>query len=104
MLYDGSGLTRENHVTAPMLAGVIRYVMITPQTSIMQEGSPAAEVSGSLTNRFDNEIPAARRSIVRVETGTLPLMSIPAGTIIAADDREVVFALVTNSSTNGWAI
>ena len=46
MLYDGSGLTRENHVTASMLAGVVRYVMITPRASVVQEGFPVCRGLG----------------------------------------------------------
>ena len=103
VLYDGSGLTRENHVTASMLAGVVRYVMITPRASVVQEGFPVAGVSGSLTNRFDDEISTAGRGIVRAKTGTLSLVSTLAGTTVTADGREVAFAFMTNGSTDGWA-
>ena len=103
VLYDGSGLTRENHVTASMLAGVVRYVMITPRASVVQEGFPVAGVSGSLARRFDDEISTAGRGIVRAKTGTLSLVSTLAGTTVTTDGREVAFAFMTNGSTDGWA-
>ena len=103
VLHDGSGLTRENHVTASMLAGVVRYVMTTPGTSVVQEGFPVAGVSGSLARRFDDEISTAGRGIVRAKTGTLSLVSTLAGTTVTADGREVAFAFMTNGSTDGWA-
>ena len=86
VLYDGSGLTRENHVTASML-----------------EGFPVAGVSGSLARRFDDEISTAGRGIVRAKTGTLSLVSTLAGTTVTTDGREVAFAFMTNGSTDGWA-
>ena len=103
VLHDGSGLTRENHVTASMLAGAVRYVMTTPGTSVVQEGFPVAGVSGSLANRFDDEISTAGRGIVRAKTGTLSLVSTLAGTTVTADGREVALAFMTNGSTDGWA-
>ena len=103
VLYDGSGLTRENHVTASMLARVVRYVMITPRASVVQEGFPVAGVSGSLAKRFDDEISTAGRGIVRAKTGTLSLVSTLAGTTVTTDGREVAFAFMTNGSTDGWA-
>ena len=103
VLYDGSGLTRENQVTASLLAGVVRYMMITPRTSVVQEGFPVAGVSGSLAKRFDDEISTAGRGIVRAKTGTLSLVSTLAGTTVTTDGREVAFAFMTNGSTDGWA-
>lgn len=103
VLHDGSGLTRENHVTASMLAGVVRYVMTTPKASIVQEGFPIAGVSGSLAKRFEDEASAPGRGIVRAKTGTLSLVSTLAGTTVTADGREVAMAFMMNGSTDGWA-
>ena len=103
VLHDGSGLTRENHVTASMLAGVVRYVMTTPKSSIVQEGFPIAGVSGSLAKRFEDEASAPGRGVVRAKTGTLSLVSTLAGTTVTADGREVAMAFMMNGSTDGWA-
>ncbi len=103
VLHDGSGLTRENHVTASMLAGVVRYVLTTPKSSIVQEGFPIAGVSGSLAKRFEDEASAPGRGVVRAKTGTLSLVSTLAGTTVTADGREVAMAFMMNGSTDGWA-
>ena len=103
VLHDGSGLSRENQVTASMLAGVVRYVMVTPKASVVQEGFPVAGVSGSLARRFDDEASAAGRGVVRAKTGTLSMVSTLAGTTVTADGREVALAFMTNGSTDGGA-
>lgn len=103
VIYDGSGLTRENRVSAGMLAGIARYVSITPRLEVVQEGFPVAGVSGSLADRFSDEVSAPGRGIARGKTGTLSLVGTLAGTTVTADGREVAFAFITNGSTDGWA-
>ena len=102
-LRDGSGLSRENQVPVSMLARVARHVAITPRLEVVQDGFPVAGVSGSLNDRFSDDISAPARGIARAKTGTLSLVSTLSGTTVTADGREVVFAFATNGSTDGWA-
>ncbi len=102
-LHDSSGLSRSNLVSATMLAGVARQLVIDPKLTIVQDGMPVAGVSGSLQERFGSEATTAGRGVARGKTGTLSQVASLAGVTVTADGREVAFAFVTNGSNDGWA-
>ena len=71
-LHDGSGLSRDNLLTAATLAGVLRLAVQDDRPELRQvlTGLPVAGFTGSLALRFD-EGPQAARGRVRAKTGTL---------------------------------
>lgn len=103
VLHDASGLTRENRVSAAMLSSAVRHIMTTPKLSVIMDGFPVAGVSGSLSDRFEDDIARPARGIARAKTGTLSLVATLAGTTVTADGRELAYAFMTNGSTDGWA-
>ena len=103
VLHDASGLTRDNRVPTSMLAQAVRHVMTTPKLSVILDGLPVAGVSGSLADRFTDELARPARGIAKAKTGTLSLIATLAGTTVTADGRELAFAFITNGSTDGWA-
>ncbi|MDO5068293.1 MAG: D-alanyl-D-alanine carboxypeptidase/D-alanyl-D-alanine-endopeptidase [Propionibacteriaceae bacterium] len=103
VLHDASGLTRDNRVPTAMLARAMRHVMTTPKLSVVLDGLPVAGVSGSLSDRFIDEVSQPARGVARAKTGTLSLVATLAGTTVTADGRELAFAFITNGSTDGWA-
>lgn len=103
VLHDASGLTRDNRVPTSMLARTVQHVMTEPKLSVILDGLPVAGVSGSLSDRFTDELALPARGIAKAKTGTLSLVATLAGTTVTADGRELAFAFITNGSTDGWA-
>ena len=69
-----------------------------PQLRTAAVGLPVAGLSGTLDDRFlDN----AGRGVVRAKTGSLPNVTSLAGTVVTADDRQLVFALMTDAVPDG---
>lgn len=102
-LVDASGLSRENVVTSSMLAGAVRTMATEPRLSVILDGLPTAGVTGTLADRFTDDISRPARGIARAKTGTLNFVSTLAGTTRTADGRQLAFAFLLNGQTDGWA-
>lgn len=102
-LVDASGLSRENVVTASMLAGAVRTMATEPRLSVILDGLPTAGVTGTLADRFTDHIAKSARGIAHAKTGTLNFVSTLAGTTRTADGRQLAFAFLLNGQTDGWA-
>lgn len=101
-LYDGSGLSRQNRVSAATVLAVLRRVAGSeggPLRSAVT-GLPVAAFTGSLTYRFD-EGPKAARGVVRAKTGTLTGVHALAG--LATGRDGVVMAFVVAADKVGEA-
>lgn len=91
--YDGSGLSRENDLTAETIVGVLQVAASLEHPRLRQavSGLPVAGFSGSLENRFDGG-PLEALGRVRAKTGTLTGVHGLAG--IAADLNGNLMAFV----------
>jgi D-alanyl-D-alanine carboxypeptidase/D-alanyl-D-alanine-endopeptidase (penicillin-binding protein 4) len=96
-VYDGSGLSREDHITPGALTAVLRAASdpANPDLHTVVAALPVAGFTGSLTNRFDEAFPAAR-GLVRAKTGTLTAVSSLAGIAVDQDGHEMVFVLMAD--------
>jgi D-alanyl-D-alanine carboxypeptidase/D-alanyl-D-alanine-endopeptidase (penicillin-binding protein 4) len=96
-VYDGSGLSRENHLTPGALTAVLRAASdpANPDLHTVVSALPVAGFTGSLTNRFDDAFPDAR-GLVRAKTGTLTAVSSLAGIAVDQDGNEMVFVLMAD--------
>lgn len=103
VLHDASGLSRENRVTTNMLAKAVRLLDTDPRLSVILDGLPTAGVTGTLADRFTDDISRPARGVARAKTGTLSLVSSLAGTTLTEDDRLVTFAFIINGPPDGWA-
>ncbi|AQP43658.1 D-alanyl-D-alanine carboxypeptidase/D-alanyl-D-alanine endopeptidase [Tessaracoccus flavus] len=103
VLYDASGLSRSNLVTAGMLAEAVRAMASEPRLSVILDGLPTAGVTGTLADRFADDVSSPARGVARAKTGTLSFVSTLAGTTLTADGRLVAFAFIINGPPNGWA-
>jgi D-alanyl-D-alanine carboxypeptidase/D-alanyl-D-alanine-endopeptidase (penicillin-binding protein 4) len=96
-LADGSGLSRDNRVTAQVLVATLRAAderfAFGPE---LLAGLPIAAEDGTLEKRA----PRAHAR-VRAKTGTLDGVTTLAGHARAADGRELVFALLVNGYRGG---
>lgn len=103
VLKDASGLSRSNLVTANMLAEAVALLDSDPRLSVILDGLPTAGVTGTLADRFTDDISRPARGVARAKTGTLSLVSTLAGTTQTQDGRLVAFAFMLNGAPDGWA-
>jgi D-alanyl-D-alanine carboxypeptidase/D-alanyl-D-alanine-endopeptidase (penicillin-binding protein 4) len=96
-LYDGSGLSRQNHLSTDTLAGVLRLAESTAHSELRQvfTGLPVAGFTGSLTYRFDKG-PDAARGRVRAKTGTLTGVHALAGVADDVSGARMGFVIVAD--------
>ncbi|WP_188113479.1 D-alanyl-D-alanine carboxypeptidase/D-alanyl-D-alanine endopeptidase [Nocardioides humilatus] len=97
VLYDGSGLSRENLMSPHLLIDVLRWASsdARPELRAVLTGLPVAGFTGSLANRFDNA-PADGPGRVRAKTGTLTGVFSLAGIAVDLDGSVLVFALIAD--------
>ena len=74
-----------------------------PRLSVILDGLPTAGVTGTLADRFADDVSSPARGVARAKTGTLSFVSTLAGTTLTADGRLVAFAFIINGPPNGWA-
>jgi D-alanyl-D-alanine carboxypeptidase/D-alanyl-D-alanine-endopeptidase (penicillin-binding protein 4) len=96
-LYDGSGLSRRDRLSADTLLDVLRVVASPEHPELRQvlTGLPVAGFTGSLQWRFDDG-PAAARGRVRAKTGTLTGVSGLAGVVTDLDGNRMVFVAIAD--------
>jgi serine-type D-Ala-D-Ala carboxypeptidase/endopeptidase (penicillin-binding protein 4) len=97
VLYDGSGLSRENEMSPDLLVDVIRWAASDDQPDLraVVTGLPVAGFTGSLANRFDQgAVEGPGR--VRAKTGTLTGVTSLAGIAVDLDGSLLVFAMIAD--------
>jgi D-alanyl-D-alanine carboxypeptidase/D-alanyl-D-alanine-endopeptidase (penicillin-binding protein 4) len=94
VLYDGSGLSREDRIDPRLLIDVLRAAASSrnPELRPVLTGLPVAGFTGSLAYRFDAGDPRGRGR-VRAKTGTLTGVSGLAGLANDLDGEVLVFVL-----------
>ncbi len=97
VLWDGSGLSRENLLDPDLLVDVLQLAASEdrPDLRAVVTGLPVAGYDGSLADRFDTGDPRAPGR-VRAKTGTLSNVFGLAGLAVGADGRPVAFALLAD--------
>ncbi len=98
-IYDGSGLTRANHVPLDLLAGAIRVAASSehPELRHLLTGLPVAGFTGSLEDRFAGLGAGAGTGLVRAKTGTLTGVHSLAGYVRDRTGTLLVFAIATDN-------
>jgi serine-type D-Ala-D-Ala carboxypeptidase/endopeptidase (penicillin-binding protein 4) len=96
-LYDGSGLSRRNRVSATTMLALVQHAA-GPEGADLRSlvtGMPVAGFTGSLTYRFA-EGPAVARGLVRAKTGTLTGVHALAGIAVGRDGEPMAFVLAAD--------
>jgi serine-type D-Ala-D-Ala carboxypeptidase/endopeptidase (penicillin-binding protein 4) len=94
-LHDGSGLSRDNRISAIALVQVLQAAATGTRLAPIVSALPVAAFSGSLIARYDDHDDAGR-GIVRAKTGTLTGVDALAGYTQDADGSPVVFAVIAD--------
>jgi D-alanyl-D-alanine carboxypeptidase/D-alanyl-D-alanine-endopeptidase (penicillin-binding protein 4) len=97
-LVGGSGLGRRNVIPAVTLTRVLAAAAADthPELRSLLSGLPVASASGTLSDRFRNPSARSGAGVVRAKTGTLSGVTTLAGTVVDADGRLLVFALMAD--------
>jgi D-alanyl-D-alanine carboxypeptidase/D-alanyl-D-alanine-endopeptidase (penicillin-binding protein 4) len=100
-LADLSGLGAGSQMTARQLADVVALTVdpAHPQLREAALGMPLAGLSGTLATRYPEGHPG--RGVVAGKTGSLPNITSLAGTVVTADDRLLVFAVLADAVPDG---
>lgn len=101
VLADGSGLSRANLIPPITLAKLLGLAASPdhPELRPVLTGLPIAGFTGTLVNRFGARSGANDAAgIVRAKTGSLAGINTLAGTVVDADGRVLVFALMTRTN------
>jgi len=94
-LHDGSGLSRQDRLTATALVQVLQKATADSELAPIVSALPVAAFSGSLVERYDDHSDAGR-GVVRAKTGTLTGVDALAGYTQDAEGSPVVFAVVAD--------
>ncbi|MDO4784492.1 MAG: D-alanyl-D-alanine carboxypeptidase/D-alanyl-D-alanine-endopeptidase [Propionibacteriaceae bacterium] len=97
---DGSGVSRDNRVTATMLARAVSLVLTEERFRVLLDSFPVAGATGTLHNRFEADRTQPGRGYVRAKTGSLRDVSALAGHARTADGQSVVVVFLSNEVTD----
>ncbi|MFG1946093.1 D-alanyl-D-alanine carboxypeptidase/D-alanyl-D-alanine-endopeptidase [Nonomuraea sp. NPDC048826] len=99
-VYDGSGLSTSNRISAAAMAGLIALAASPdrPGLHAIASGMPIAGFSGTLGNgrRFTGSDSKGQVGLVRAKTGTLNNVNTLAGLTTSKDGRVLAFAFMAD--------
>lgn len=100
---DGSGLSRENHLTVTMLTDILRRAVRSEDGLWpISSGLAVAGVNGTLRNRFATPETSGAAGWLRGKTGTLNYVSSLAGFVQSRSGRVLVYASIGNEATSSY--
>ena len=91
---DGSGLSKQNRVTAKAIADLLLKIRNDPKFASIYDGLPIGGVSGTLQKRFLTTAPQAV-GLVHAKTGTLSGTVSLAG-YVDSEDRQYIFVAIAD--------
>lgn len=97
-LTDGSGLSRNDMITAAATLEMLTYMSKHRFANAFREALPIAGVDGTLRNRMKGTI---AENNVRAKTGTLSAASSLSGYLTTASGERLVFSIMVNNYPEG---
>lgn len=92
-LFDGSGLARQNLITAESTVQLLTYMSQHRYAGVYRDAQPIAGVDGTLRGRMRNTVAAGN---LRAKTGTLSTVSGLSGYVTSAAGERLAFSMVVN--------
>ena len=99
---DGSGLSRENRVSATQISQLLLAIARDPKFAPLVQGLPIGGVSGTLTERFIDTAPSAV-GLVKAKTGTLNGTTNLAGYIESAE-HQYIFVVIADHHSRSYTV
>jgi serine-type D-Ala-D-Ala carboxypeptidase/endopeptidase (penicillin-binding protein 4) len=94
LLTDGSGLSRDDMVTADATVQLLTYMTKHRYASIFRDALPIAGVDGTLKNRMKG---TAAENNLRAKTGTLSSAASLSGYVTSVAGEKLVFSIMVNN-------
>jgi D-alanyl-D-alanine carboxypeptidase/D-alanyl-D-alanine-endopeptidase (penicillin-binding protein 4) len=94
VLTDGSGLSRNDMVTAEATLQLLTYMHRHRYASVFREALPIAGVDGTLRNRFKGTL---AENNLRAKTGSLSSAASLSGYVTTAAGENLVFSIMVNN-------
>ena len=98
VLSDGSGLSRNDMITAAATLQLLTYMHQHRYASVFREALPIAGVDGTLRNRFRG---TAAENNLRAKTGSLSAAASLSGYVKTAAGENLVFSIMVNNYAEG---
>jgi len=100
-VHDGSGLSKQDRVTAKLIADLLLKIRGDQKFAAVYEGLPVSGISGTLESRFINTAPQAV-GLVHAKTGTLDGTVSLAG-YVESGTHEYIFVAIADHIRKGQA-
>lgn len=100
-IHDGSGLSKQDRVTAKLIADLLLKIRGDERFASIFEGLPISGISGTLESRYVNTAPQAV-GLIHAKTGTLDGTVSLAG-YVESGSREYVFVAIADHILKGQA-
>lgn len=99
-LVDASGLGAGSILPPSLLTGLVRLSTdpANPDLRDVATGMPIGGLTGTLSDRYTQ---SQARGMVRAKTGSLPHVTALSGTVLDADSRQLVFAVLADATPDG---
>ncbi len=94
VLSDGSGLSRNDMITAESNVQLLTYMSKHKYASVWRDALPIAGVDGTLRNRLKNTV---AENNLRAKTGSLSSAASLSGYVTTAAGENLVFAIIVNN-------
>jgi D-alanyl-D-alanine carboxypeptidase/D-alanyl-D-alanine-endopeptidase (penicillin-binding protein 4) len=101
VLSDGSGLSRNDMVTASASLQLLTYMSRHKYANVFREALPIAGVDGTLRNRMKGTAAAGN---VRAKTGSLSSVASLSGYVTSAAGERLVFSMMLNNYPDAGAV
>lgn len=99
---DGSGLSRENRVTAQQISQLLMIMAQREDLAPLVDGLPIGGVTGTLTERFIETAPSAV-GLVRAKTGTLNGTTNLAG-YVESESHKYIFVIIADLHSRSYTV
>lgn len=93
-IYDGSGLSRFNAITAKQLVGVLKQMDQSKNKELFRKSLPVAGKSGTMRNMCKGTVASGR---VSAKSGTMTRIKSYAGYVTTKNKKNIAFALIVNN-------
>jgi D-alanyl-D-alanine carboxypeptidase/D-alanyl-D-alanine-endopeptidase (penicillin-binding protein 4) len=94
VLSDGSGLSRDDMITADATVQLLAFMSQHPHGEVFRAALPVAGVDGTLRNRMKGTV---AENNVRAKTGSLSSAASLAGYVTTAAGEQLAFAIMVNN-------
>lgn len=102
-LYDGSGLSQANRISASSLSALVAKLYTDPAMKpvfFANNAMPVSGRTGTLKNRFGTAPSSCATGRVRAKTGSLRDTTVLTGIAVGSDGRTRAFAFLSNGRAN----